>query len=167
MRKLYLLVGCLCLMAFAVIPAQAFTAKTLTITLSQNGDAQADIQYDLSWAEQAAIFFRIANPASELEKSLENELNKPVTVTSVTANSADILIPSFAYVSKSGDSGSLVTPAFSFSRVQQAVNHYWFAKLLSPNFIPQTTTIVFPDGYRASYKDRTNIPTVAHRLTNQ
>ena len=165
MRKLYLLIGCLCLMAFAVMPAQAFTAKTLTITLSQTGDAKADMQYELSWAEQAAVFFRIANPASELEKGLESELNKQVTVTSVTTSSAEVLIPSFAYVSKSGDSGSLVTPAFSFSKVQQAVNRYWFAKYLSPNFTPETTTIVFPDGYRASYKNRTNIPTVAHRLT--
>ena len=153
-------------MVFAVIPAHAFTAKTLTITLSSNGDAKADIQYDLSWAEQAAVFFRIADPADELEKGLESGLNKAVTVTSVTSSTAEVTIPSFAYVSKSGESGSLVTPAFSFTHVQDAVNHYWFAKLISPNFTPQTTTIIFPDGYRASYKDKANIPTIAHRLTH-
>ena len=44
------------------MPAQAFTAKTLTITLNGNGDAQADMQYDLSFVEQAAIFFHAADP---------------------------------------------------------------------------------------------------------
>ena len=164
MRKLCLLIGCLCLMAFAVMPAQAFTAKTLTITLSPNGDAKASLQYDLSWAEQAAVFFRIANPTTELENGLENELGKPVTVTSVTSGSADVLIPSFAYVSQSGDSGSLVTPSFSFANVQAAVNKYWFAKFISPNFTPQMTTIVFPDGFTVRYYSKTTIPTVAHRL---
>jgi len=164
MRKLCFIIGCFCILAFVVMPAQAFTAKTLTITLSPNGDAHASFQYDLSWMEQAAVFFQIANPTAELQTGLENEFGKPVTVNSFTTSSADVIIPSFAYVSQSGDSGSLVTPSFSFSRVQQAVNKYWFAKFISPNFTPEVTTIVFPDGYTETYYSRTTIPTIAHRL---
>jgi hypothetical protein len=165
MKNIYFLVGCLCVFAFSVMPASAFTAKDLTITLSQNGDAQVHMQYDLAWPEQVAVFFRIADPAAELRNGLENELHKPVTVLGVTSSSADVIIPSFAYVSRSGDSSALVTPAFTFSHVQEAVNRYWFAKLVSPNFTPQVTTLIFPDGFRASFKNRSAIPTVAHRLS--
>jgi len=164
MRKIYLIIGCLCLLAFAAMPAQAFTARSLTITLSQNGDAQADMQYELSWTEQIAVFFRLADPAGQLKNGLENELGRPVTVTSFTSSTADVTIPSFAYASGLGTSRSLVTPAFTFSHIQEAVNKYWFARFISPNFTPRVTTIIFPDGFRAVYYDRTNIPTVAHRL---
>ena len=164
MKKIYLLIGCLCVFAFAVMPAQAFTAKDLTITLSQNGDAQVHLQYDLSWPEQVAVFFKMADPANELKNGLQNELHKPVTVLKMTTSSADVIIPSFAYASQPGDSPALVTPSFTFARVQEAVSHYWFAKLISPNFTPQVTTIIFPDGYRVTYNNRITIPTVAHRL---
>jgi hypothetical protein len=164
MKNIYLLIGCLCVLAFTVVPAQAFAAKDLTIKISQNGDARIHMQYELSWPEQVAVFFRIADPAAELKNGLQNELHKPVTVHGVTSSSADVIIPSFAYVSQRGDSPALVTPSFTFARVQEAVNRYWFAKFLSPNFTPEMTTIIFPDGFRATFKDRVTIPTVAHRL---
>ncbi len=165
MKNIYLLIGCLCLLTFAVMPVQAFTAKDLTITLSQNGDAQVHMQYDLSWPEQVAVFFKIANPANELKNGLESELKKPVQVLAVTSSSADVIIPAFAYVSKSGETTALVTPAFTFAHVQEAVNRYWFAKLISPNFTPQFVTINFPDGFNATFRNRIAIPTVAHRLS--
>jgi len=76
----YLAIGFLCVVCLAVMPAQAFTAKTLTISLDQNGNAQADMQYDLSFAEQAAIFFHAADPATLLQNALQENLNRPVTV---------------------------------------------------------------------------------------
>ena len=164
MKNIYILVGCLCIFTFAVMPAQAFTAKELTITLSQNGDAQVHMHYDLSWPEQVAVFLKIADPATELKNGLQNELDKPVTVLGVTSSSADVIIPSFAYVSQAGDYQAFVTPAFTFTHVQEAVNRYWFAKMISPNFTPQVTTIVFPDGFNATFENRVTIPTVAHRL---
>ncbi len=80
MKSAYLLIGCICLLACAVMPAQAFTAKALTISLDTNGNAQVDFQYDLSFTEQAAIFFNIANPSAELANALDNNLNRQVTV---------------------------------------------------------------------------------------
>ena len=44
MKFSYLLIGCILIVFLAVMPAQAFTAKTLTVTLNGNGDAQADMQ---------------------------------------------------------------------------------------------------------------------------
>ena len=80
------------------MPAQAFTAKTLTITLNGNGDAQADMQYDLSFVEQAAIFFHAADPSASSQNALQNNLNRRVTVVSADMSSADVIIPSFATV---------------------------------------------------------------------
>jgi len=62
MKPSYLILGCILIVLLAVMPAQAFTAKTLTITLNSNGDAEAVMQYDLSFVEQAAIFVHATNP---------------------------------------------------------------------------------------------------------
>ena len=63
MKSTYLLIGCICLLALAVMPAQALTAKSLTINVDTGGNAQIDFQYDLTFAERAAIFFNVANPS--------------------------------------------------------------------------------------------------------
>ena len=68
MKSTYLIIGCLCLLAMAVMPAQALTAKALTINIDTSGNAQVDFQYQLTFAEQAAIFFNVANPSDELEE---------------------------------------------------------------------------------------------------
>jgi len=164
MKKIYLVIVCLCILAFAVLPAQAFTAKDLTVTVQQNGDAEFVLNYDLSWVEQAAVFFKIADPAGELKQGIENELNRPVTVVSARSSSADVIIPSFADVSQKDGKTSLTTPSFTFSHAQEAINKYWFASLISPDFTPKTTTIIFPDGYTASYQNLIDIPSVSHQI---
>ena len=119
-----LLIGCICLLAFAVMPAQAFTAKALTISLDTNGNAQVDFQYDLSFTEQAAIFFNIANPSAELATALENNLNRQVTVVKTDSSSAEVIIPSFATISQSSGAETMTTPAFSFANAQNAIRQY-------------------------------------------
>jgi len=165
MKNHYLILGCLCLLAFAVLPAQAFTMKTLTITLDQQGDAHIDMQYDLSLLEQTAVFFRIADPAAELKSALDGYSKEPVTVTRTTSSSAAIIIPSFASVTSRDGETWMETPPVSFERAQQALNKYWFALLISPDFSPHVTTIIFPDGYRASYDELVSIPPVSHRIS--
>jgi len=48
MRKTNIVIACVCLFTIAVMPAQAFTAKSLTMTLTPDGDAEIDMHYDLS-----------------------------------------------------------------------------------------------------------------------
>ena len=103
------------------MPAQAFTAKTLTITLNGNGDAQVDMQYDLTFVEQAAIFFHVANPASELQNALQENLNEPVTVVRADDSSAEVIISSFAQVTQSGGITTMATPAFSFAHAEEVM----------------------------------------------
>ncbi len=164
MKNTYLLIGCICLLACAVMPAQALTAKTLTITLDANGNAQIDFQYDLSFAEQAAIFFNIANPSEELKNALENNLNREVTVIRADSSSADVIIPSFATVSQSNGTVTMTTPAFSFVNAQNQIQQEWWAGINSVNMAPDVTTITFPDGYQALYNAQISFPSVSHQI---
>jgi hypothetical protein len=147
------------------MPAQALTAKALTINLDTNGNAQVDFQYSLSFTEQAAIFFNIANPSAELANALDNNLNRQVTVVKADSSSADVIIPSFATVSQSGGTEVLTTPAFSFANAQNAIQQYWWASLISVNLAPAVTTITFPDGYQATFNSQISFPSVSHQIT--
>lgn len=164
MKKICILIGGLCLLAFAVMPVQAFTVTSLTMTLAPNGDAQVDIHYDLTLFEEGAIFFRISDPAAELRKAFSTNSDHPVTVTQATGSSARVLIPSFASSNTDGDTTTMVTPSLSFEKAQGVLDQYWFAPLLSPDFSPDVTTIIFPDGYRASFYNLLVIPSVPHQL---
>lgn len=164
MKYRYLLIVGLCVVCLAVMPAQAFTAKTLTITLDGNGNAQADMQYELSFTEQAAIFFHAADPATALQSALQENLNGQVTVQKADMSSADVVIDSFATLSASNGTTTMTTPAFSFASAQAAVKNQWYAPLISADFAPQATTITFPDGYKATYFEQINIPSVSHQL---
>jgi hypothetical protein len=166
MKTHYLIFGCLCVLAFMVMPVQAYTLKTLTITYAEQGDAQIDMQYDLSIFEESAVFFRIADPAYELKSAFEATTSEPVRVTRATSSSASIIIPSFASVTKTGEKEIMETPSVSFERAEKVLNQYWFAPLISPDFSPAITTIIFPDGYRVNYYDRISIPSVSHTISS-
>jgi hypothetical protein len=164
MKKFYLAIACLCILAFSVVPAQAFTMKTLTITLEKNGNADIDMQYDLTWYEQSAVFLKIADPAAELTSAFQVRSTEPVMVTKATSSSALIMVPSFASVTSDEGKTGMETPAVSFERAQKILNTYWFAPLITPDFSPGTTTIIFPDGYSKTWNDRISIPSVYHRI---
>jgi hypothetical protein len=164
MKKICIVIGGLLLLAFFVMPAQAFTMKTLTITVAENGNAEIDMQYDLSLFEQSAVFFRVADPAAELKSAFESQSKEPVSVTKATSSSALVIVPSFVSVTSNNGKTLMETPAVSFERAQKVLNTYWFAPLISPDFSPATTTIVFPDGYREIWHDSISIPSVSHSM---
>jgi len=165
MKNVYLVIVGLIVLACAVMPASAFTMKSLSITVAGNGDAQVDMNYDLSFVEQTAVFFRIADPATELQSAFNSASSHPVTVTRVTSSSAQITIPSFASVTTTGGVSTLTTPSLSFERARKVLSSYWFAPLISPDFSPSVTTITFPDGYTVNYYDLISIPPVTHQLS--
>lgn len=164
MKKFYLIIACLCVFAFTVLPAQAFTANSLTITLGENGDARADMQYSLSFIEQAAVFAHIADPSAQLEGALRDNFNKPVTVIHADSSSAEVIIPSFATIAASPGQTTMTNPSLSFARAEGIVKQYWFAPLISADFSPTVTTIIFPDGYQVTYNDLLTIPSTSHQM---
>jgi hypothetical protein len=165
MKKIYPVLISLCILALAVIPAQAYTAKSLAITVAPDGNAELDMQYDLSPLEQTAVFLQLADPAGELRKAFDRHSTEPVTVSEATGSSAIVHIPAFADVNNRAGAVTMVTPALSFSRAQEVMDGYWFAPLLSPDFSPSITTVTFPDGYRATYYDVPAVPSITHRLS--
>jgi hypothetical protein len=161
MKQTYLILTCLALCALAVMPAQAFVAKSLTITLAPDGDAQIDMQYELSFLEQSAVFLRIADPAAELKKAFDSRSDQPVTVTKATSSSATVIVPSFATVHQGKGKYTIVTPVVSFAKAQDVMNSYWFASLINPDFSPAVSTVIFPDGYRATFNDVLTLPPIS------
>jgi len=164
MTRFSLAIVTFCILAAAVMPVQAFTSKSLTITLASDGDADLNMQYELSFIEQSAVFFKIADPSSELKNAFDSHSTEPVTVSEATSTSAVVHIPSFADISTTGAKTTMVTPSLSFARAQQVMDEYWFAPLVSPDFSPGITTVIFPDGYRATYYDTLTLPSVSHML---
>lgn len=125
---------------------------------------KADMQYSLSFIEQAAVFVHIANPSAELEHALNKNFNKPLTVVHADNSSADTVIPSFATISTSQGQTTMATPSLSFARAQEVMRHYWFAPLISADFAPSVTTIVYPDRYHVTYNDLLTIPSTSHQI---
>jgi hypothetical protein len=166
MKTILCLIIGFCLVALAVMPAQAFTMKSLSISLDPGGNADMDLQYELSFFEQSAVFFKIADPAGELQSAFNSGSAEPVTVTGATSSSAQIHVPSFADVITTGKETTMTTPAVSFERAQQVLNNYWFAPLVTPDFSPALTTITFPDGHKELFDDRLTIPSVTHRVSS-
>jgi hypothetical protein len=166
MKKILCLIIGFSLVALAVMPAQAFTMKSLSITLDPGGNADMDLQYELSFFEQSAVFFKIADPTGELQSAFNSGSAEPVTVTGATSSSAQIHVPSFADVTTTGGKTTMTTRAVSFERAQQVLNNYWFASLVTPDFSPALTTITFPDGHKELFDDRLTIPSVTHRISS-
>jgi hypothetical protein len=164
MKSSYLITGCILLFACAVMPAQAFSAQSLAITLDANGNAQAHFTYGLSFTEQIAVFANITNPVSELKTVFDDNLNREVTVVNADSSSADITIPSFATISQANGTETMTTPAFSLSTFQNEIRQNWWAPLVSVDMTPEVTTITFPDGYQTIYYNQISIPAVTRRI---
>jgi len=154
----------ICILATVILPVQAFTVKSLTITIAPDGDAEMNIQYELSFFEQSAVFFQIADPAQELKKAFDTNSPEPVSVLEATSSSAVIHVPGFATVRNEGAASTIITPPVSFEKAQQVMNGYWFAPLVSPDFSPAVTMVRFPDGRRAVYEDVLAVPSISHTI---
>jgi len=152
------------ILACMVMPASAFTMKSLDIAVGPNGDAVIDAQYDLSFIEQSAVYFQLADPSRQLQSAFNTETSAPVTVTNVNANSAEIIVPTYASVKSTGDGTTFTTPALTFERARNALTKYWFAPLVSLDFLKGVTTVTFPDGYQEQFYGQISIPSVSHTI---
>ena len=141
-------------------PASAFTAKDLTITVSPAGDATIDFSYELNWLEQFAVFAKIADPAAELKSALENNFHKTVEVTRADSGEMTVVVHSFASVKSTPSGTEYTTPALSFAEAERVLNSYWFAPLVSPDFSPEVTRVIFPDGSTETFENVISIPTI-------
>jgi len=147
-----------------VCPVGAFTAKNLDISIQDNTNAIITFGYDLSWYENIAVFSRIADPGTELAKALRVQFRKNVEVTSVTGNYAQFQVENFASRTVNDGTVSLNTPSLSFKNAEKALNKYWFASFISPDFSPDISRVSFPDGYSEEFYNQDQIPSLHHTL---
>ncbi|MDD1682794.1 MAG: hypothetical protein LUO98_03060 [Methanoregula sp.] len=165
MKHDVLLAGGLFFIALLLIcPAQAFTAKSLDITVQDNTDAVITFAYELSWVEHVAVFARIGDPGTELKKALESNFDKPVQVTAADAGMSQFYVRGFATKKVKDSTVTMATPALSFRKAEEVLDTYWFAPLISPDFSPDISRVSFPDGYSETFYDQDQIPRVSHTL---
>ena len=157
----------LILLALALLfsPVHAFTADSLVISVQPNGDARITFDYSLSWLEQAAVFARIADPATELRNAFANNAGRPVTIESVTDHEAVFDVQGFAGVKQADGMTSYRTPGLSFAAAEKVLKQYWFAPLISADFSPAVSQVTFPDGYSVRFENQISIPSVTHSVS--
>lgn len=146
-------------------PACAFTADSLDIAVDRNGDAVIVFEYELTWAEEAAVFMRITDPSAELKKALESNYKKTVDVTGTGTGSSQFVVHEFASVKERGGNVTMSTPALSFASAEKVLKKYWFAPFINPDFSPSVTRVSFPDGHTDVFTDQISIPAIRHTLT--
>ena len=83
-------------LALLFCPVHAFTADSLNIVVQPGGDARITFDYTLNWIEYAAVFTRIADPATELQQAVANNFNTQVTIAGVTDHETQLDVPGFA-----------------------------------------------------------------------
>lgn len=164
MKKLALLVA-LILLAAATVPAQAFTANTLDMSVRENGDAAITFTYQLNWFEYFVVFLRIADPATQLQRGLESNLGRTVVVNSVSPGMLSMDVEGFASVQEGALNVTYTTPPMDFTAAQRYLNQQWFSGMVSADFSPSVTTIRFPDGYNQPFYNQDAIPAVTHTVS--
>jgi hypothetical protein len=152
-------------LAFMISPAGAFSAHSLQIDVAANGDANVTFDYSLSWLETIAVFFKIAQPEQELKGALEDVSGKPVSVVSVESNSAVFSVIGFAAVTETESGKVYTTPGMDFTAAEEKLKSYWFAPLISADFSPDVTSILFPDGYEETFYDQSFVPFQSHEVS--
>jgi len=150
-----------CACVFAA-PVSGFTADSLDIAVLENGDGEVTFTYRLSWFEHIAVFFNIADPADELKYALEGYSHRRVDVSEVSAGSASFYVQGFATLEESDTAIWYATPPLSFRNAETMLNECWFAPLVTPDFSPATTRIVFPDGYEERLVGAPEVPRLVH-----
>jgi hypothetical protein len=166
MKSSYVLAGIFVLALLSVtLPVQAFTAKNLDITVQDTADAIITFDYDLTWYEHAAVFMRIADPGRELRTALETSYGKPVVVTRADGGTTRLVVKGFASQQESESTVTMMTPALSFGEAEKILNQYWFARVITPDFSPEVTTVRFPDGYAETFSNQISIPAIVHTLS--
>jgi len=176
----------LVLAALCVLPAAAFTAEEVDISVQPDGSATITADYSLSWIE-GGIFMTMKGTFQNTAEQVLNSLYKgKASLHSMTGNEASVTIPGFAKVSQ--ETSATVTPETDPQNVrptsatiyhttplpydkanqlvQEKASQYLgiAAGMIPKNVYPAKTTISFPDGYTESFGEVTVIPSVVHAI---
>lgn len=155
-----------CLFATAVVmtvPAHAFTADSLSITVTKNGDATATFTYTLEGVIENAI------PESVLQEQLVKGLatsSDPPQVTSFDKSGATLVLKNFAVTNAVPTGTEYQTAPMDFKNAQIALENSAVSTVISADFSPKTITVTFPDGYAKELTDSSVLPSIKHTVVD-
>lgn len=151
--------ACLCI--FTVLPAPAFTANSLDITVQENGDALATFRFTLEGFIENAI------PQSVLEEELVKGLTTsadPPELKSMDRSQAVLLMKKFADISDVPTGTEYRTATMDFKKAEAALQNSALSGAVSADFSPATITLTFPDSYRKQFSNVDVLPAVFHTI---
>jgi hypothetical protein len=146
---------------FSCIPAHAFTANSLDITVEQNGDALATFRFTLEGFLENSI------PQSILEEELKKGLTtstEPPELKSIDKSSAVLLMKKFADTSDVATGTEYRTATMDFKKAEIALQNSALNGAVSADFSPERITLTFPDSYRREFSNVDALPAVFHTV---
>jgi len=146
---------------FFCIPAHAFTANSLDITVDQNGDALATFRFTLEGFLENSI------PQSMLEEELKKGLTtstEPPELKSMDKSSAVLLMKKFADTSDVATGTEFRTATMDFKKAEIALQNSALSGAVSADFSPERITLTFPDSYHREFSNVDVLPAVFHTV---
>lgn len=148
----------------ATTAVSGFSISSANYTLLDDGSGIVDLQYHLNASEktQYDLINKLLDLKSIGKKELEKSLNRNVTVMSLSPDSVQLKIAKMAMVNGTNVS----TPSFTYVQVEDLVDPSlaWVVQKFEINFIPHSSTIIFPDGYQETFLENETIPGINHQL---
>jgi hypothetical protein len=166
MKYRYLFLVAILVLALISMPASAFTAQKVVITVNNEGDANINFNYQLTWMESFVYSF-IPNKEQIVTSALESRFpSKEVDNIQVSRTSTDLIVRKFAKVTTSGGITTYKTPAVSFTMAQTLLNNYpRIARAITPDFSPEETIVRFPgSGDTYTYIGVDRIPKITYTV---
>lgn len=152
-----------CCIFFTVIPAQAFTANSLDITVQKNGDAIAVFRFTLEGIIENSI------PQSVLEEELKKGLttsSDPPELQSMDQSGATLLMKKFADTYDVPTGTEYITSTMDFKKAEIALQNSALSSVVSADFSPETISLTFPDSYQREFSNVDVLPAVSHTVTD-
>ena len=146
-----------------ILPVSAFTSQSLTITIDPDGNATAVFRFALEGFVENAI------PESVLEEELVKGLatsEEPPEVLAFDKAGATLRLKKFALVRETTNGTEYLTTGMDFTKAEDALKNSAVSSVISADFTPQVTTVIFPDGFQETLTDASVLPTLRHVAIN-
>jgi cbb3-type cytochrome oxidase subunit 3 len=150
-----------CCIFFIAVPAHAFTANSLDITVEKDGDAMATFRFTLEGFIENSI------PQSILEEELKKGLttsSDPPELISMDRSSAVLLLKKFADTSDVPTGTEYRTAMMDFTKAEAALQDSALSSAVSADFSPDKIVITFPDTYQREFSNVDVLPAVSHTV---
>ncbi|MDD1724105.1 MAG: hypothetical protein LUQ07_03130 [Methanospirillum sp.] len=160
----YLIITGILLLSLSASGVSAFSISVVNYTLGTDGNGSVEMEYHLNDTEKAQydLITSVIDLKAIGKKELEKAFNREVAVSSLSPESLTLQVIGMATVNGS----EMTTPSFTYVPVESLVEPdlLWIVKKFDIGFIPESSTITFPDGYTQSFTDVKTIPGIVHTL---